>query len=105
MLGMATGLYIMDVSSVERRTARLCFLDAAFSLGVMVGNPLGTWLKALLGYVGLVLLSLSAATLTLVYVFFLKDSIHLVSEERRIEILIEKKKADVTCDRGRGRCE
>ena len=90
---------IMDVTCEETRTARIALVDAAMCLAE-IGPPLGAWLRGLWGYSGLFLFSLSSASLTLVYGLFLKDSCELVSQERKEEILTEKKKAQIRCDRG-----
>ena len=99
MLGLASTLYIMDITPEETRTARIGFVNAAMCLAEM-GPPLGAWLRGRLGYSGLFIFSLSSACLTLVYSLTLKDSCELVSHERREQILAEKKKAEITCDRG-----
>ena len=52
------------------------------------------------GYVVLYAITLILVMLTLIYTYFLKDSIHLVSEEKKIALLEEKEEADIKCDKG-----
>jgi hypothetical protein len=35
---LAARCYIMDVASVDMRTARICFLDATIGLAIIIGN-------------------------------------------------------------------
>lgn len=97
---LAARCYIMDISSKESRTARLCILDAVTGLAVMIGSPLGTIIKNNFGYIVLYAITLILVTLTLIYTYFLKDSIHLVSEEKKSALLEEKEEADIKCDKG-----
>jgi len=97
---LAARCYIMDITSKESRTARLCILDAVIGLGMMIGSPLGTIIKNKFGYVVLYAITLILVTITLIYTYFLKDSIHLVSEEKKIALLEEKEEADIKCDKG-----
>jgi len=97
---LAARCYIMDISSKESRTARLCVLDAVTGLAVMIGSPLGTVIKNGFGYVALYSITLILVILTLIYSYFVKDSIHLVSEEKKIILLEEKAEADIKCDKG-----
>ena len=100
IFNLALTSYIADVSSTESRTARLCFVSAVTSFGFMVGGPLGTRIRALFGYVPLFGVNLGLATIAILYsIFVLKDSMELVSEERREEIEMEKFKAEIKCDR------
>ena len=100
IFNLALTSYIADVSSNESRTARLCFVSAVTSFGFMVGGPLGTRIRALFGYVPLFGVNLGLATIAILYsIFVLKDSMELVSEERREEIEMEKFKAEIKCDR------
>jgi len=100
IFGMATKCFIMDVTSDKNRTARLCLLEAAMGLAIMLASPLGTMMKNGYGYIALYSFTLSLVTVTLIYSFFLKDSIHLVSEEKKAAMLKEKENADIKCDKG-----
>ena len=83
------------------RTARICFLTAAINLGWLVGAPVGTRIKAAHGYV--TLFSMNTILLVMVLIFvviFLKESVDLVSDERRLEI-IQDKENDIKCDKGK----
>jgi len=100
IFNLALTSYIADVSSNESRTARLCFVSAVTSFGFMVGGPLGTRIRALFGYVPLFGFNLGLATIAILYsIFALKDSMEVVSEERREEMEMEKFKAEIKCDR------
>ena len=46
-------------------------------------SPLGTMIKNRYGYITLYSFTLSLVTVTLIYSFFLKDSIYLVSVEKK----------------------
>ena len=100
IFNLAVTSYIADVSTIESRTARLCFVSAVTSFGFMVGGPLGTRIRAGFGYVSLFGVNIGLATLALLYsIFVLKDSIEMVNPGRREEIEMEKAKADIKCDR------
>ena len=100
IFNLAVTSYISDVSSIESRTARLCFVSAVTSFGFMVGGPLGTRIRAVFGYVSLFGINLGLATIAILYsIFVLKDSIEMVEPERREEIEMEKAKADIKCNR------
>jgi len=96
---LAITSYIADVSSIQSRTSRLCFVSAVSSFGFMVGGPLGTRIRAAFGYVSLFGINLGLATIAILYsIFVLKDSIEMVEPGRREEIEMEKAKADIKCD-------
>ena len=100
IFNLAVTSYISDVSSIESRTARLCFVSAVTSFGFMVGGPLGTRIRAVFGYVSLFGINIGLATIAILYsIFVLKDSIELVGQERREQIEMEKAKADIKCNR------
>ena len=100
IFSMAITSYIADVSSIESRTARICFISAVTSFGFMVGGPLGTRIRAVFGYASLFSVNLGLATVAILYsIFVLKDSIELVGQERREQIEMEKAKADIKCNR------
>jgi MFS family permease len=98
---LAVNSYIVDVTSEETRTARFCFLEAAFCVGTMLGNPIGTKIKAAFGFVTLFSINLALSLATMLYIaLYIQDSIHLVSQERRAQILEEKEKSLIKCDSG-----
>ena len=68
------------------------------------GSPLGTVIKNGFVYVALYSITLILVILTLIYSYFVKDSIHLVSEEKKIILLEEKAEADIKCDKGTPQC-
>ena len=49
VLYLAVNSYIVDITTTEMRTARICFLSAASNLGYMIGAPLGTKIKTAFG--------------------------------------------------------
>ena len=72
------------------------------NLGWIIGSPLGTKLRSSLSYLVLYSINLCLTAATILYcVFFLKESIYLVSEERRIAMMHEKENADIKCDKGK----
>ena len=62
-------------------------------------SPLGTMMKNRYGYITLYSFTLSLVTLTLIYSFFLKDSIYLVSEEKEAAMLKERDSSSTVNER------
>ena len=77
-------------------------MEAFFCVGTMVGHPLGALVRRQLGYTPVFTLSIGLTVVTMLYVtFFIKDSIHFVSEERKEAILEERLNKEIKCDRGK----
>ena len=50
---LATKCFLVDITSEENRTTRMAVLDAFYSVGYLIGLPLGTYIKKEFGYVPL----------------------------------------------------
>ena len=98
---MAVNSYLVDITSQETRTARFAFMEAFFCMGVMLGNPIGTMIRSSMGYVALFVINIILTGLTMLYVaLFIKDSIQLVSQERKAVILEARANVEIKCDKG-----
>jgi len=98
---LAVNSYLVDITSENTRTARFAFLEVFFCVGVMLGNPIGTLIQASFGFVALFTINTGLSLATMLYVVvFIKDSIELVSEDRRAAIIEERNKNKLNHDQG-----
>ena len=98
---LATKCYISDITSQAERTTRFAIVDAFYSVGWLMGLPIGTRIKKKFGYVALFSTTLGLTVATFLYTLvFLKDSVHRLSEERKKERDDEKTRNAITCERG-----
>jgi len=98
---LATRCYMVDITSEENRTTRMAVSDAFYSIGYLIGLPLGTYIKKAFGYVQLFTLTLSLVVLALLYAaFFLKDSYQLINSDERKVFDPECDETELKCDQG-----
>ena len=97
---LAAKSYVVDVTGVEERTARLCFLSAAINIGWMIGPALGATIKQLFDYITLFAFNLCLAVAIITFAAFTPDSLARVGEEKRSAILEERENAQIKCGRG-----
>ena len=98
---LATKCYISDITGQQERTTRFAIVDAFYSVGWLMGLPIGTRIKKKFGYVALFSTTLGLTVATFLYTLvFLKDSVHRLSEERKKERDDEKTRNAITCERG-----
>ena len=91
---LATKCFIVDITTEENRTARLAITDAFLGIGYLIGLPLGTRLKQHFGYNVLFSVSLCLSILAILYaIIFVKDSYHLLTEEKK-KVFDEERKAN-----------
>ena len=91
----------MDITTEENRTARLAVTDAFFGIGYLVGLPLGTRLKQYFGYNVLFTVTLVLSLAAILYaVVFVKDSYHLLTEEKRKGFDEDRKSNVIRCEKG-----
>ena len=85
----------MDITEDENRTARLARADAVHSIGTIIGIPLETYMKKLLGFIPLFSINLFLCILTIVYcIMFVPDSYHLLPLLKKAMFDEERKKAE-----------
>ena len=100
---LATKCFIVDITSEENRTTRMAVVDAFYGVGYLVGLPIGTYIKKEFGYVPLFSLTLGLVICAMIYVaVFIKDSYHLISDERKKVFDAERESNQLKCDRGKG---
>jgi len=97
---MAAQCYIMDVTSVKSRTARICWLEATIGLAIMISSPLGAYIKNMFGFTALYSFILVLTIVALIGCCFMRESIELVSEEKKEAMIEEKEAVEIKCDRG-----
>ena len=98
---IATKCFIVDITSVEKRTTRLAVLDAFYGVGYLIGFPTGTFIKKQFGYVPLFSLTLGLSIFAMIYVaVFIKDSYQLSTEEDKIVFNTKRAANRLKCDRG-----
>ena len=98
---LATKCFLIDITTEENRTTRMAVLDAFYSVGYLIGLPLGNYIKKSFGYVPLFGVTLTLTIITMFYVaFFIKDSYALVSEEKKKEFDEEREKNELKCNTG-----
>lgn len=97
---LAARCYIMDITSVDTRTARICWLEATLALAIMIGGPLGTIISENLGYIALHCIVLALVAIGLTYCYFLKESIQLVGEEKKAAMIEDQNMGKIKCDKG-----
>jgi predicted MFS family arabinose efflux permease len=99
---LATKCYLVDITSEENRTTRMAVLDAFYSVGYLIGLPLGTYIKKEFGYVPLFSLTLGLVICAMIYTaVFINDSYHLITEDQRKVFDAEREANQLKCDRGR----
>ena len=95
-------MIFVDITSEENRTSRMAVLDAFYSVGYLIGLPLGTYIKKEFGYVPLFSLTLRLVIYAMIYTpVFNKDSYHLITEEQRKVFDAEREANKLKCDRGK----
>ena len=98
---LAHKCFIVDITSDENRTARLAVTDAFRGIGYLTGIALGTRLKEAFGYNVLFMVGLALCVIGLLYaVIVLKDSYHLVTEEKKRTFDEQREKNAVKCNQG-----
>ena len=76
-------------------------LDGFYSVGYLIGLPLGTHLKKYFGYVALFSTTIAITFLTILYILiFITDSFKLVTEDKRKELQKEKNKNRIQFNKG-----
>ena len=98
---LATKCYISDITGQQERTTRFAIVDAFYSVGWLMGLPIGTRIKKKFGYVALFSTTLGLTVATFLYTLvFLQDSVHRLSEERKKEREDKKTREAVLCEQG-----
>ena len=89
---LAVRAFVVDITDDEDRTSRLAFADAVHSIGTIIGIPIETYLKKLLGFIPLFSITLCLCISTIFYsAFYVKDSYHLLPLLKRDIIDKERK--------------
>ena len=98
---LATKCFIVDITTEENRTARLAVTDAFYGIGKLIGLPLGTRLNRYFGYNVLFSVSLVLSLIGMLYAaIFVKDSYHLLTEEKKKVFDEERKINAIRWDKG-----
>ena len=76
----------------------MAVLDAFYSVGYLIGLPLGTYIKKEFGYVPLFSLTLGLVICAMIYTaVFIKDSYHLITEDQRKVFDAKQKETQCGC--------
>ena len=62
---LAVRAFVVDITDDEDRTSRLAFADAVHSIGTIIGIPIETYLKKLLGFIPLFSITLCLCVSTI----------------------------------------
>ena len=62
---------MVDITTDQSRTRRLSFLDAFWEIGVLIGVPLGTYIKNNHGYIAVFSVAAGVLFSCILYVIFL----------------------------------
>ena len=101
MFTLATKCFIVDITTEENRTARLAITDAFLAVGYLIGLPLGTHLKKYFGYIVLFSVTLVLILVAMIYAaIFIKDSYHLVTDEKKKAFDEDREENQLNCDKG-----
>ena len=103
MFFLATKCYIVDITSEENRTTRMAVIDAFFGVGYLIGLPIGTHVKKHFGYIPLFAMTLGFVVFAMLYtVIFLKDSYHLLTDEKKKLYDKQREENKIRWNKGRG---
>ena len=102
MFTLTTKCFIVDITTEENRTARLAITDAFLGVGYLLGLPLGTRLKKHFGYNVLFSVTMVLGLIAMLYAkLFIKDSYHLLTEEKKKVFDKERELNVIKCDKGK----
>ena len=77
-------------------------VNTLYIVGYLIGLPLGTYIKKEFGYVPLFLLTLGLVICAMIYkAVFIKDSYHLITEQKRKVFVAEREANQLKYDRGK----
>ena len=91
---LAVRAFVVDITDDKDRTARLAFADAVHSIGNIIGLPIETYMKKLLGFIPLFCINLFLCIATIIYcAIYVQDSYHLLPLMKKAMVDDEREKA------------
>ena len=94
--------YMVDITTPETRTKRLSLLDSCMPIGMILGLPVGTYIKNNCGLVPLYSVAAGVVFLAMVYVFFfVKDSREDFDQAKLKQVQNTKYEVVLRCDKGK----